>query len=469
MDIIIFGTGAWYKKYRTILSENTRVVALSDNNSDKWGKILDGCVIRSPEDIKFIRYDKILILCKDSNPIKEQLMNYGILEQDIWDIKKYKETELQNHVIYYGKKKIYGKNNILIISTDLDYNGGTMAVVYATEALTDLGYDVVLAAPSVNPNLFEELMKKKITLAIAPAMPYIKISNEEKSWILDYDVVIVNVFQMIQCACAISRHKPVVWWIHEPSEMYSSYIKEFNQYAHYNQMKKISIYAVSTVAKNNFNEYFPDRIVHTMPYGIPDEINCNLDRGLKDRLTFAIIGGIVPLKAQDIFIKAINLLGENELKKAEYLLIGHYSEDDSYYKSVKELSSGKKNVKFVGLLNRKEITEAFNDIDVVVCPSIQDSLPIAVTEGMMHAKVCIVSDKTGTIDFIENGKNGFICKQGDEYDLAEKMKYIINHREELRGIGNQARKVYEKYFSMKEFGLRLEKAILEAESNYAEE
>lgn len=469
MDVIIFGTGVWYRKYRSILSENTRVVALLDNNSDKWGRILDGCVIQSPENIKFLRYDKILILCKDSNRIKNQLINFGVLEQDIWDIKKYKETELQNHVKYYGKKKILGKKNILIISTDLDYNGGTMAVIYATEALTDLGYEVVLAAPSVNPNLFEELMDKKITVAIAPALPYIKISNEENSWILDYNVVIVNVFQMIQCACVISRQKPVVWWIHEASEIYSYYINEFNKYANYNQMKKISIYAVSTVAKDNFNEYFPNRIKQTMPYGIPDEINCNLDRGLKDRLAFAIIGGIVPLKAQDIFIKAINLLGENELKKAEFLLIGHYSEDNSYYKSVKELSSGKENVKFVGLLNRKEITEAFNDIDVVVCPSKQDSLPIAVTEGMMHAKVCIVSDKTGTIDFIENGKNGFICKQGDEYDLAEKMKYIINHREKLRDIGNQAREVYEKYFSMKEFGLRLEKAILEAESNYAEE
>ena len=83
MDVIIFGTGVWYRKYRSILSENTRVVALLDNNSDKWGRILDGCVIQSPENIKFLRYDKILILCKDSNRIKNQLINFGVLEQDI--------------------------------------------------------------------------------------------------------------------------------------------------------------------------------------------------------------------------------------------------------------------------------------------------------------------------------------------------------------------------------------------------
>lgn len=468
MEIIIFGTGVWYRRYRTILSEKTKIVALVDNDSNKWGEMLDGHLIQSPETIKFYKYNKILILCRDSNPIRDQLMNYGIPAQNIWDIQKYKESEMQNYVTFYGKKKVSAKKNILIISPDLNYSGGTMAAIYATEALTDLGYNVVLAAPGVDSNLFEELMKKKITVAIAPALPCIKISNEENSWILGYDIVIVNGFQMIQCACEISRQKPVVWWIHEPSELYCPYINLFNKYANFEQLKKINIYAVSTVAKDNFNTYFPNRITNILPYGIPDQMNQNLKKNIKEKLVFAIIGGVVPLKAQDIFVKAINLLEETEIKKAEFLIIGYYNEKDSFFRKVKKLSLGKENIKFTGLLNRREIAEIFHDIDVVVCPSKQDSLPIVVTEGMMQGKVCIVSDKTGTIEFIEDAKNGFICKQGDEYDLAEKMMWVIKHTEKLSEIGYQARKVYEKNFLMKKFGLRLEKVILEAESKYKE-
>ena len=91
----------------------------------------------------------------------------------------------------------------------------------------------------------------------------------------------------------------------------------------------------------------------------------------------------------------------------------------------------------------------------------EDSLPIVATEAMMYGKVCIVSDKTGTADYLEDEKNGLICKAGDPKDLCRKMRWVIKNREKLKTMGSEARKVYEKHFTMDNFGKRLEEALKE--------
>ena len=43
---------------------------------------------------------------------------------------------------------------------------------------------------------------------------------------------------------------------------------------------------------------------------------------------------------------------------------------------------------------------------------------------------------------------------------AEKMHWVITHREEAEAMGEKARKVYEEFFSLKSFDTRL-KTLLE--------
>ena len=97
----------------------------------------------------------------------------------------------------------------------------------------------------------------------------------------------------------------------------------------------------------------------------------------------------------------------------------------------------------------------YSKIDIVVCPSREDPLPIVMTEAMMYRKPCIASDSTGTADYIKDGINGFVCKTEDSEDLCEKMRYFIHHQEKIEIMGKEARKVYEEYFTMDKFADRL--------------
>lgn len=113
----------------------------------------------------------------------------------------------------------------------------------------------------------------------------------------------------------------------------------------------------------------------------------------------------------------------------------------------------------MGGLSRSEIHERYGEIDVVVCPSREETASIVVTEGMMYGKVCIVSEVAGMAAYIEDGENGIICESENHVNLCDKMKWVIKNRKNLQTMGKRARETYEKYFSMESFGERLEKEL----------
>lgn len=83
-------------------------------------------------------------------------------------------------------------------------------------------------------------------------------------------MVLVNVFQMLPVVCQLNGIKPVLWWIHEPSDLYTPVLQEFNQYKNSEMTSYINCIAVSGIPQKNFKEKYFKTIYKTMPYGIPD-------------------------------------------------------------------------------------------------------------------------------------------------------------------------------------------------------
>ncbi len=75
--------------------------------------------------------------------------------------------------------------------------------------------------------------------------------------------------------------------------------------------------------------------------------------------------------------------------------------------------------------------------DVFLLPSLWEGLPISLLEAMFMEKLCIVSNIIGNRDVIQNGLNGYVCNNINEY-----VKCINGELD----LGKQARKdVEEKY------------------------
>lgn len=465
MKIVIFGVGKYYQRRKKDISSDIEIVAFLDNNPQLHGKIIDGVQVFAPCKVKQFSYDKIVLMSVRTIEMREQLISLNVLPIDIW-LWEQLNSEIWHGTFYFHVGNVHikkDKKKVLIISTELNYNGGTFAVVYAASALQDKGFNVTLAAQDGNAKFINEVTQNRINVIICPGLPFLR--EEEIFFIKQFDVVIVNVFQMISCACEVSKIRPTMWWIHEPSDMYKNVTEHFVQYMDEEQLKRIRIYAVSAIAQRNFNYYFPKRIYQTLSYGIPDQREESIPK--EGRMVFAVIGCVCPIKAQDIFVRAVQLLDDENKKNVQFWIIGSIG-DNEYSSNVKMLVAEDASFRLWGELTRSEMQKRYSEIDVVVCASAEDCLPVVVTEGMMLEKVCIVSDHAGSVDYIEDGVNGFIVPAGDAVALKEKMEWCIHNKTKCETVGKKARETYERYFAMDIFGNNLEKALIETETFWKE-
>ena len=85
MKIIIFGCGDIGIKAKELLEQQgSEVIAFTDNNTEKWGKICAGIKIISPMEIKGQAFDIVAIgNYKAAETIHKQLRNMGIAEKQI--------------------------------------------------------------------------------------------------------------------------------------------------------------------------------------------------------------------------------------------------------------------------------------------------------------------------------------------------------------------------------------------------
>lgn len=465
MKIVLFGAGKFYQFIKHKIPSQADVVAFLDNAPQLQGRYLDGIRIIPPGEVHGTGYEKIVLTSAREQEMKSQLMELGVEEKDIWYWEFFlSEMNRGTLKLFCGNSSMGGRGKrILVISMKLEYSGGPVVSLYAAKALQDRGNTVTLAAPDGDRNFIREATEGGINVVVCPALPY--VHEEELLWIRQFDVVLVNVFPMIFCACDISKIRPVMWWIHEPSEAYGKTLGRFRGYGCNEDLKRIHICAVSGVARENFHTYFPGMIEKTLPYGIPDERDESPGENTSENLIFAIVGAVRPRKGQDIFFEAMSRLGVEEKKNVRCWMIGAIWED-AYGNRVREQACNTVPVKFWGTLPRKEMRKLYKSVNVVVCPSREEPMSLAITEGMMHGKVCIVSDSAGMAEYVADGENGLICKTGNAADLSEKLRWVIKNRGKLQEMGMKARQTYEEFFSMDAFGKRLETALQDTMETY---
>ena len=461
MNIIIFGTGKIYKEQAFNVRDS--VIALVDNDKRKIGTTMDGIRVIAPNDIHNWNYDIIVVMARDKQDIEKQLVRLGVGKDKIWHWRKYLAFSRKKQVVKYkiNESHVYlssGKR-VLIASTEMDFSGSVIVALYAAETLLSEGYNVTIIAPSVEKEVVDKFVLKGIEVIEYSILRYAKYDELIKVCAFDY--LLANTFTMKTVVENVAGKKPIVWWIHEASNIYNSYIQEFGIGEEENY-KKVIIKAVSNVAKNNFNKCYIDILREIMPYGIPKvEIQSSYHTKSKE-IKFAIIGGLCENKCQkeviETFIKLQHCYGSS----VKLYVVGNYF--NVYGNSLLREYGDNEGIIFTGTLNRKQIFEIYKELDVVICASKEDCLPVVMTEAMMCEKIIICSDGTGTASFIRNGIDGFVFEAGNTTELFNICKYIVDNKEKTCKIGENGKKLFEKNFSADSFKIKLLNALNEAEA-----
>ncbi|WP_313340232.1 glycosyltransferase [Lacrimispora sp.] len=436
MRIIIFGTGRIYERHKHELSK-LPIVAILDNDPNKQGITLDGVIIESPSNIHRYSYDYIFIMSVHYEEMRKQLLAQGVPNSCIIDLEHKGFLGNLHEIKYYFKNgKRNDRKSILLCSHNLCLTGAPLVLYYTAVLLKDY-YNISVFSMMDGPLKYDYL---ELNISVVICNDISSDNLEIYRFFDEFDLLFVNTLLFSSNINNIAAlNKPIFWWLHEDEDVYDYLgIRGMNCIL----SKNIYPHSVSTCVDNAFYKCYNTK-VKRMRYGIPYECN-EIKSQKKVRHIFAIIGSVSTRKAQHIFIEATKMLsidGEN----VEYWIIGEISEQD------RNRFEKEKGVKVFGELSHEQVMELYSDIDIIVCPSLYDPLPVVLTEGMMLKKVCIMSDTTGTAEIIKPYINGLICKAGDVDDLAAKMQWVIDNEEKLPAIGEEAYKVYEDYFSMNQF------------------
>jgi len=138
----------------------------------------------------------------------------------------------------------------------------------------------------------------------------------------------------------------------------------------------------------------------------------------------------------------------NEFRgEAKLLIIGDGVFRQDYQKFAEELGVADR-VFFAGWVDNAKLPDYYRLADVVVLPSTVgiESFGIVLAEAQSCGVPVISSDWPGVRLTLENNKTGYLVKPGDENDLKEKLKKLLNDDKLRKEFGINGRlRVLEKY------------------------
>jgi glycosyltransferase involved in cell wall biosynthesis len=168
----------------------------------------------------------------------------------------------------------------------------------------------------------------------------------------------------------------------------------------------------------------------------------------KNNNKLVYIGGIMKRKG---LLDLINVLKDLNQKGINYFLdvIGgvvdqNYKDDIDKIVNENQLHN---KIKFHGWKSQKDIIRILKDINILVLPSYQETLPVTIAEAMAAGKIVIATNVGGISEMIEDGKSGFLFEKGNAKQLEKILSTIKNIPALRKKISDNARNRARKMFS----------------------
>ena len=182
-----------------------------------------------------------------------------------------------------------------------------------------------------------------------------------------------------------------------------------------------------------------DKITY-IPNGIQEEFFSLKKYPEKNKILF--LGRISPIKNLEVPIKALKLLDD---KTIILELVGP-SEDEYKTQLINIIKKEHLENRVIFSKPIYELTQKIKKIDsakIFILTSKKEGMPQSLIEAMARSKIVLGSDILAIKDLIFDKINGYLFKQGDELDLANKIHFILGRNND--SIKKQARLSVEKF------------------------
>lgn len=178
------------------------------------------------------------------------------------------------------------------------------------------------------------------------------------------------------------------------------------------------------------------------------------DKKREEICKILFLGMLIERKGVIDLLQATKNLKNNGIDKFEVLIAGTGAEE----KRLKEFCEGNNLndvVKFLGWIDKEEKVKLLETSDILVLPSYNEGLPVAILEAMSYG-LPIISTKVGSIDeAVKDGVNGYLIEPGDVEDMERVICGLIENVELWTEYSEMSRNIVKDQFAEEEFIARI--------------
>lgn len=156
------------------------------------------------------------------------------------------------------------------------------------------------------------------------------------------------------------------------------------------------------------------------------------------------VGRLEAVKGFDDLIKVYKLVNL-QIQDTYLTLVGDGKEKNNLFETVVKNDLVSK-VKMPGYLFQEEIDKLYDNSALYIMTSHSESFGLVMLEAMAHGvPVVAFSSAEGARELIKNGYNGYLINNRNEFEMANKIVELLNDKEKLQKMGQNAYKVAQKY------------------------
>lgn len=352
--------------------------------------------------------------------------------------------------------------NILFFTHEKEMGGASKALITLIDNIKNDNDNIYVVVPFKHAKIVEELKNKNVniinclygwweiptTLNFAQKILYkilYKINTisiyilKKKIKKLNIDIVHSNT-SVIDIGAKLAKSLRIkhIWHFREFTGTHLKFIKGYKKSYEFINKNTDKIIYVSEAIEKYYSKYISEEL-GTIIYDGVQEKYCQMKTSTNsnDIVNFLLVGTLEKNKGQMIAIKAANYLIKNDIKNFKIFFAGG---DPTGYK--KELDNFitkndiKSNIKYLGFVNN--IMEERKKMDVELMCAPNEAFGLVTIEAMMSSNPVIGSNSGATPELVKDHKNGLLYKKEDYIDLANKMKYFIENRNEIKRMGQYA-------------------------------
>lgn len=149
------------------------------------------------------------------------------------------------------------------------------------------------------------------------------------------------------------------------------------------------------------------------------------------------VGRLEKNKGYHILIEALARLREHLPPRWRWFLVGEGKERDALERQARAAGIAER-VVFVGRLSDADLHNLYEEIDLVVHPTLYEGSSLVTLEGMIHRRPIVASAAGGIPDKVFDGRNGYLTRPGDVNDLAAKIALALEQRDRWPAWGDES-------------------------------